>query len=457
MAPRSLASRLLVVMGLWLTVALLVTGILLSTLFRNNAESNFQGLLLAHAYNLMGAIDINDKGELTGTPNLGDPRFLTPLSGWYWSVSAAKTPQVPALHSASITDEKLGIPSTNDKPFNKLFRRTYDVNNGPEITIQHLEAQLYLGESDTLYQVLVAGNKSKIEEAISDFNRTLLMFFTAFGLGTILASYFAIRFGLKPLGETARALHEIRDGKSEVLQGTFPREIEPLAEEINALIEANKSVTERARTQVGNLAHALKTPLAVIQNEVRKPNKGLAKKVDEQTKIMQSQITTYLDRARIAAQRGVIGHRTPVTPIVEKIARVVQKLSPDIKVNWKSNEEEIVFKGEEQDLEEVVGNLLENAARFAKSEVVLTLSPVFGKKVEFFQLVIEDDGPGISENNRNMAMQRGKRLDETNPGSGLGLSIVQDIASEYGGNFELTKSSSGGLRAVVFLPRIEVS
>ena len=164
---------------------------------------------------------------------------------------------------------------------------------------------------------------------------------------------------------------DIRQGHAENLEGEFPKEIKPLAEEINALIAANKSVTERARAQVGNLAHALKTPLAVIANEVRKPNKETAQLVGEQAGLMQSQISTYLNRARIAAQRGVISVRTPVEPVSKKLIRVMEKLSPNINFEYFSDCSDIVFQGEQQDLEEVLGNLLENASRFAKTNVKL--------------------------------------------------------------------------------------
>ncbi len=453
MRSRSLASRLLILMAMWLLVALIVTGGILSTLFRQNAESNFEELLLAHAYNLMGAIDVDAKGVLTGQPNLGDPRFLTPFSGWYWSVSSADFPNQLLLHSRSITDEEIAIPASEQQPFDSLYRRSYVVNGNNNSLIQHVEAQLYLGDSEKLYQVLVAGNTNEVSKAVNKFNKSLAGFFFTFGLGTIIATYFAIGFGLKPLARTADVLHTIREGQAERLDGNFPKEIKPLVEEINGLIAANKSVTERARTQVGNLAHALKTPLAVILNEVRKPTKNLPKRVSEQAERMESQIGIYLDRARIAAQKGALSRRTPVAPIIDRILRVVGKLSPHVQFDCVMENEEITFKGEAQDLEEVLGNLLENAARYARKTVKITTNVGQGIDPGYFQITIEDDGCGIDARERESALGRGKRLDESKPGSGLGLSIVHDIAKEYDGHFELGKSSLGGLKAAVNLPR----
>ena len=453
--PNSLAFRLLAITTLWTAVALLITGLLLSTLFRNNAENNFDGLLLAHAYNLMGAIDINDNGQLVGTPNLGDPQFLSPGSGWYWSVSEAESPEKPLLHSASIAGDELKIASTDDVAFGRTFRRTYRQSEDDR-TVQRLEALLYVGDSETLYQVMIGGNRLDLELAVSDFNRSLLLFFALFGFGTIIATFFVIRFSLKPLDRAREALSDVRAGTSERLAGSFPNEIEPLAEEINALIGANRAVVERARTQVGNLAHALKTPLAVVINEARKPDKQSGRRIADQAAQMQSQIQSYLDRARIAAQRGVVTHRTDVMPVLHRLIRVMEKLSPALQFDVATPAGPApVFRGEEQDLEEVLGNLLENASRFAKSTVCVNIDQT--SEEDRIKIEIADDGPGLDVGQREKALRRGERLDESSPGSGLGLAIVSDIVSEYQGQLVLSESTTGGLSVAVFLPKVRVT
>ena len=455
MVTNSLAFRLLAVTSLWTALALVVTGFILSTVFRQNAERGFERLLLAHTYNLMGAAVVSDNGEVSGTPNLGDPRFLAPLSGWYWAIAKADTPLDPLMHSPSISGDQLQVAVEAVTPFNEEFRRSVVLtgNNGNQI--QRMEAQLYLGEGNVLYQVMVAGNKSGIEASISRFNRTIVVFFFLFGLGTIVATGFVIRFGLKPLRHAADALQDVREGNADQLHGNFPQEIQPLAGEINALISANISVVERARTQVGNLAHALKTPLAVILNEVRKPGKSTPQLVSEQAELMKSQVQSYLDRARIAAQRGAITSRTPVQPVLQRLVRVMRKLTPGLKFLVVEEATDVDFRGEGQDLEELLGNLLENASRFAKTQVVVSVEnhdeTGLGK---FLRLSVDDDGPGLTTKQRQNAIKRGIRLDETKPGSGLGLSIVQDIASEYGGRFELADNKLGGLRATIILPKV---
>ena len=265
--------------------------------------------------------------------------------------------------------------------------------------------------------------------------------------------------GLKPLFDATNALHDVREGRAQQLGGSYPREIEPLAGEINALISANRSVVERARTQVGNLAHALKSPLAVISNELRSANDPTSTLVAEQAGLMKSQVQTYLDRARIAAQRNVITANTPVVPVLEKLLRVMKKLSPDISFELQKSDYAVAFRGEEQDLEEVLGNLMENASRFAKARVVIDLNGSAEDKSSpsQFSIAVSDDGPGLSKPDRLRALKRGTRLDESQPGSGLGLSIVSDVVSEYGGRFELNESQMGGFEGDRFFAKNKVT
>lgn len=454
--PRSLALRLLVINGIWTAAALLVTGLILTSLFRANAENNFQSVLLAHAYNVMGAVERDESGALIGSPNLGDARFQAPLSGWYWSVALAAAPKKPLLFSQSITGEDLTVPSADERPFNETFQRSYDTTDEAGQSVQRLEAQLFVGESDELVQVTVAGNRSGLAETINTFNQSLATAFALFGIGSVLANYFVIRFGLRPLKRARRDLAFVRNGEAEQLEGEYPVEIAPLVQEINGLIEANMSVMTRARTQVGNLAHALKTPLAVILNETRSPGKRHADTVGEQANMMQLQIQTYLDRARIGAQRGGVTARTPVQPVVERLLRVMKRLSPDLEFKQEGEALSSVFQGEEQDLEEVLGNLLENASRFAKKAITLSVESggMSRRNRPLIEVSISDDGPGLSPEQRTSALQRGKRLDESKPGSGLGLSIVKDICEEYGGDIQLSKSPAGGLKVAVFLPQL---
>jgi signal transduction histidine kinase len=245
----------------------------------------------------------------------------------------------------------------------------------------------------------------------------------------------------------------VREGTAQRLDGQFPAEIEPLANETNALIENNKRIVERSRTQVGNLAHSLKTPLAVLINEGRALGGAKGQLIADQAASMQKQVDHYLQRARVAAQRDSVVYRTPVTPLVQRMVRVLQKLKPDVSLSLALPAADIVFAGEREDLEELLGNLLDNAMKWAKSTVAVSVTPAGAAGL--FEIAIEDDGPGIPEDKARDALKRGRRLDETKPGTGLGLAIVADLVNEYGGALALDRSAMGGLKAVVRLRSLQ--
>jgi signal transduction histidine kinase len=265
-----------------------------------------------------------------------------------------------------------------------------------------------------------------------------------------------VRFGLAPLKRLSESLAAIRSGSAERLEGQFPFEIEPLARETNALIDANRQIVERARTHVGNLAHALKTPLSVIVNEASAHGDDtLAIKVREQADIMRDQVTRHLERAHLAARLTVVGTITDVRAVVTALARTMEKLHHDrgIAIDLEAATE-ARFQGERQDLEEMVGNLVDNACKWARSRVSieLTTAPAETRQRQVVRIIVDDDGPGLTPTQREQVAHRGRRLDETKPGSGLGLSIVVELAGLYGGSLMLSDAPIGGLRAELVLP-----
>jgi signal transduction histidine kinase len=265
-----------------------------------------------------------------------------------------------------------------------------------------------------------------------------------------------VRFGLSPLKRISESLAAIRSGRAERLEGEFPVEIASLARETNALIDANREIVERARTHVGNLAHALKTPLSVIVNEAAaRPSDPVSQKVLEQAEIMRDQVARQLERARLAARSAVVGTLIDVPPVVTALARTMEKLHRErdiaIAVDVPAQAR---FRGEQQDLEEMIGNLVDNACKWAQSRVAIEVvaNAATDKGNGRVRVIVDDDGPGLSAAERERVAQRGQRLDESKPGSGLGLSIVIDLASLYGGVLTLGTAPIGGLRAELALP-----
>lgn len=428
----------------------------ISSLYRETSERGFDSLLSAHLFNLIGSVGVSDSGTLTGGPDLGDLRFSEPVSGWYWSVEPVSKGLVGQLRSSSMT-KPIDAPSISDVPFNSEFQRHYRTGgiNGEQLEV--FESEFVLDSQNRIARFRVMGNRSELEDEITGFEWRLFSYLSLFGFGMIAINAIAILLGLQPLARVRNALAMVREGTAQRLTGRFPAEIQPLANETNALIENNRRIVERSRTQVGNLAHSLKTPLAVMLNEGRALGGPKGQLIADHAAAMQQQIDHYLQRARVAAQRESVVYRTPVAPLLQRMVRVMEKLARGTRISLTLPETEVVFAGEREDLEEVIGNLLENAMKWAYTavEVSLEIAAPVGDEPPRFSILIEDDGPGIPENKAREALERGKRLDETKPGTGLGLAIVADMVKEYGGRLSLERSRMGGLKAVVELRGVQ--
>ena len=456
---KSLTARVVVAATLWAAVALVAIAVVISALYRQGSERGFRQLLRAQLYNVVNSIEINSDLALTGRPQLGDLRFSQPGSGWYWIVEPVKPYAVDPLKSSSAENLDLPVSPLKETPFDKRYERFYTVEDAHNNDVEVAETEVEMDEAGHVARFRVAGNRNVLEDDISAFTRNLYLSLLIFGIGSLALNAAAILFGLSPLDEARKALEKIRGGEAERLDGEFPFEIQPLASEINALIDNNRRVVERARMQVGNLAHSLKTPLAVLINEARVLDAPHGELVKSQAEAMQAQVQSYLNRARIAAQRDTVLARVEVEPVMERLVRVMRRLNPDCAFNLSVQPPGLMLAMEQQDLEEIIGNLLENAARFAKTEVRIDVSiPVedvvgLDPARKYWALVsISDDGPGLEPDQMREAMKRGKRLDETKPGTGLGLSIVSEIASEYQGTFKLQRAAIGGLQADLVLP-----
>jgi signal transduction histidine kinase len=455
MRANSLALRLFLSATAWTVVILITTGLVLSSLYRQTVERAFDRRLGVYLKTLAADVAAPDvTGEKYGQ-SLGEPLFELPLSGWYWQVTRLD-PNNPEINtSRSLWDGVLPHLDETKVATKTDGTRTGYVTGPEEQRLRLLERTLDLGEEGR-YRVSVAGDAAEIEEDVRGFDRALALTFSALAVVLILTTLFQVRFGLAPLKRISQSLAAIRAGTAERLEGRFPEEIAPLARETNALIEANREIVERARTHVGNLAHALKTPLSVLVNEAAAhPDDPFAAKVREQTDIMRDQVARHLERARLAARHTVIGAVTEVAPVLNALARTMEKIHHERGVKIEIDAPaELRFRGERQDLEEMVGNLVDNACKWARSRVAVAAGPAEAADPQRprMTIVVDDDGPGLTPAERAQVGDRGRRLDETKPGSGLGLSIVVELAGLYGGELRLATAPIGGLRAELTLP-----
>ncbi len=462
LGPSSLTARVLLLATLWSALALVVISIVISQLYRQSAERAFTDLLRAQLYNVINSITIGDDNQLSGSPQLGDLRFSQPETGWYWIIEPLGTFAARPLSSSSLGTSNISVPSILAVPFNNRYERFYNATDAYGNNVLVAETEVVLDGEGRAARFRVSGNLSVVEEDIQTFSRSLYIALAVFGLGSLIVNGLAILYGLQPLDGARRALDRVRRGEVERVEGQFPREIMPLANDINALIESNRRIIERARMQVGNLAHSLKTPIAVLLNESRAVEKVQSDLVRSQAEGMQSQVQSYLNRARIAAQRDSLLARTEVEPVLERLVRVMRRLNPDKEFHLYVAPQGIGLAMEQQDVEETIGNLLENAAKFCKTAVWVTAVPGSApagaegdsSRRPWIEMAVEDDGPGLEPDEIREALKRGRRLDESKPGAGLGLSIVREIVTEYQGALELSRGERGGLRARLTLPAV---
>ena len=470
MRANSLALRLFLWAAGWTLIILIVTGIALSTLYRHAVERAFDRRLDVYLRTLVADVASPDEGGEKFPQSIGEPLFELPLSGWYWQVTRLDTDKPAVRSSRSLWDSALPHLAGDQSVGAPDYRQGYA--QGPEDQkLRLVERNIDLG-ADGKYLIEVAGDASEIDDETRSFDRVISATFGALTLALLLTTALQVRFGLAPLARISQRLAAIRSGRAERLEGQFPVEIAPLARETNALLDANREIVERARTHVGNLAHALKTPLSVIVNEAAaRGDDPLARKVREQADIMRDQVARQLERARLAARLTVVGTLTDVPPVVTALARTMEKLYRERDIAIAVDvPEHAFFRGEQQDLEEMVGNLVDNGCKWAQSRVAIEVvadravdpgdkgqrnqkseAAENGQKPRL-RIIVDDDGPGLSPAEREQAALRGRRLDETKPGSGLGLSIVVELAGLYSGVLTLGTAPIGGLRAELALP-----
>ncbi|WP_455478570.1 ATP-binding protein [Bartonella sp. B10] len=451
---RSLSLRVMILSTLWVIISLSSISAVSILFYQRSSEQSLERILFAHLYSLIATVVVSPEGNLRGSSGIDDIRYSDPTSGWYWEVVAISSNIQGRITSPSLGIEKIFSPSDADVPFDNKFFRSYRIKGKKGQKLQVIESDVVLDNQNHIARFRLIGNIDEAHAQVQEFKRTLQIFLWSFGIGSVLINIAIIFFSFQPLRLIRQTLNDIREDRVNYVNTNLVSEVMPLAQEMNALIDNNQRIIERFRTQVGNLAHSLKTPLSVIMNEVDKMCGDQAILLREQTEIMQAQISHYLKRARIAAQCDSIVYHTPVRRVINHLVRVMEKLHLGKKFQFVMDVDDIVFSGEKEDLEEVVGNLVENAAQWSHTKILISCCLEENvEEAKFFSILVEDDGCGLTEEQIEEALQRGRRFDESKPGTGLGLAIVSDMVNEYGGSFFLSRSNLGGLCAKVLLPR----
>lgn len=459
--PGSLRLRLLAGTLVWVVLTVVVAGWALGRLFAEHVERQFQTELVTHLNQLAAQLAFDAEGRPGLRTALSDPRFARPYSGLYWQIdivgeegaAAAEGGRTGVLRSRSLWDVVLAVPG--DRPADgELHAHT---TQGPDgAPLRMIEQVLRPAERPELaLRVIVAANAALVAEPVARFQRLLAIALALLAAGLAVAALFQVRVGLRPLARLRDGLAAVRDGRSHAIEGRFPSEIQPLVEEFNAVLARNAEIVARARTHAGNLAHAVKTPLTVLANAATQtadeaPAAALAHLVREQVALARSQVDYHLARSRAAAAVDVPGLRTPLRPVLEGLLRLMDKVHAGrgLQVRLLACADGLAFRGEAQDLQEMLGNLIDNACKWAAGRVEVQAVDDAG----VLQVCIDDDGPGLPAAAREAVFARGVRADENKPGSGLGLAIVRDLAELYGGEVDLRDAPLGGTRALLRLP-----
>lgn len=441
----SIALRLLLLSGTWLVIALVATAFLLTDLYARALDRDLLDNLNFQVESLVGqalqAPEISREYL-----EISDGRYNRPTSGYYWLISDE------ANQTLAFSPSLIGsiLPELN-ATYDDFGLRVGEMTDGFGNKLRVLERKIVLSDVGAI-DVLVSGNLSDMEARAIEFRSQVFVVLAVVGIILALMSFMLAHIALRPIENLREAVEAVREGDSQKLEGKFPLELSPLADEVNQLLLSNTQIIERARAQVGNLAHGLKTPLAVIRNEAESEKNQLSRSVLAQTDNMNRIVSTYLDKARLSARTSIVGKKSDSVAVLERLGRVMSKLHKTLDIEIDISPSTPYFRGDESDLEEIVGNILDNACKWGRSQIRLTSMRTINAGNRLVHIIVEDDGPGLTETQVSAALRRGVRLDEKTPGSGLGLDIVKELVDVYSGELTLTRSELGGLRADIQLP-----
>lgn len=428
----------------WIAVLLLVGGLALDRALTAMITRNYDEQLGYMLTAMIGSAEIGPDGEVFFNRPLGDQRFLEPNSGLYWQIRGKGHEDFP---SRSLWDRSLRVRGDHLDAEPHVF----DSDEFPGETLRVMERSIVLPNSKTQWWFTVAAGRGELDEQLRRIRSILSYSFVILGLGLFLMTALQTWYGLFPLKRVRRAIKRMRSTGANHIDDPLPLEVQPLVEEINGLLAHTERQAEEARTHAGNLAHALKTPLTVVMNAATAKAPDLSDTVIREAAVMRRQVDHHLARARAVGRRAVGHSRATVWESVEAVLRAVTRLHGSTRFDLDGNRLATVAI-ERQDLDEILGNLIENAAKYGGGSVFVTVDAA--KAPGVCEIWVEDDGMGIPEEERVRIFDRGARLDTGKPGTGLGLAIVRDVAEIYGGSVELAESEDlGGLLVKLYLPR----
>lgn len=456
---RSLTRRLIWLAAGWIFVALIITGVVLTSVFQESALRRLGSALSETIDEVVVASTITPDGYVF-VGEIRDARTERLLSGKYWMV--AETGVDGALdvlaRSESLGGGSLDMDASLVRRLTDALGQTisYSAPDGPKGEPLRIAASMKTLPGREKPVIFFAGlDRTAVDADTRQFATVTWVALLVLGIGLVAAVFVQVRVGLRPLYDLRRAIADVHNGRANRAEGEYPREIQPLADQVNRLLEHNQETVERQRTHVGNLAHALKTPLAVLLAEAGTQPGLLPDLVRRQAQVMRDQVEHHLRRARAAARASHgLGERTPVADVLDELAVMIERVFDEkgVEIDWRAPDE-LAFRGERQDLQEIFGNLIENAGKWCRRRVRVSAGMAMPGQM---LVVVEDDGPGIPEEQRNAALKRGTRMDEDTPGTGLGLSIVDELVRAYGGRMMLAASDLGGLKVMLELPAADV-
>jgi signal transduction histidine kinase len=447
-SPGSIRQRLIIVAAIWILALLAIGGVALDRIVTGTITRQFDTQLGSALPAMIAAAELDPFGEVRFNRPPVDPRFNEPYSGLYWQVAAEG--RLP-FRSRSLWDRELPA-DLSISCVEPCETRSDAFRNEP---LRIVERDGIIPGSPVVWRFQVAQSTEQLDTQVASVRATLWWSLGALGAGLFALAVLQATIGLMPLGRISAAMAAIRAGRmTRAPTDDVPPEIAPLVNELNALLDHNEQSAESARMHAGNLAHALKTPMSVLMNEAAAGSPDLADTVVRELSTMRRHIDHHLARARAMGRRTAATARADVFPSLERLVSAIERIYAERNVVIDlTGDRGLVFRGERQDLEEMAGNLIDNAAKYGGGRVFITVSRGEGSDRDFLLIQVEDDGNGIPVKLREGLFERGARLDTGKPGTGLGLAIVRDVAGIYGGSVSLAESEDlGGLLVTLKLP-----